>query len=529
MPAMVDSLYTQAFDAYQQADVQTIRKNYDEINRRYPLTGLMPQFIMLNALSYAQIRDAKGLTDNLTELVDKYPKSEVAPLAEDILKKIKDGQPLLSDGSPITGFDWSLANPGDSTMTGGDGRTLAFSDSLDTEYLLLLMFRSNTIDRNELLYEVADYNFSNYVIQTYDLNFETNPPYDILQIKGFNKFANIRSYLNKAFTEDGLFNKIDTSIVAIPISTDNYVKVLPRLGMEQYTTFFAEHYQDQLPILITHWNLNTSEIEDLVAEVTKSQQEEQTIKETEEIKEEEPKITPEIKTVPKVVTETRQPDKQTQQPVNDKQITADDLLTDDQRQALGKVDDAIKSVEEIISNPVDGIRGLFNKYKNRQNLTKEEKEALKEEERLEKQRQKELKALAKATQDSVRKTEKNRADSIARVEKAVQDSIETAEKQKKEQLRLEEQAKKDAEKATIKAREDERKRKEDERKERIRQQQERLHQQEQERKEKEKAREKERKEKERLQKERQRQREKERDEKEKAQERERKEKEKRKQ
>jgi len=524
MPVLQDSLYTQAFDAYQLADVQTVRNNYEEINRRYPLAGLMPKFTLLNALSYAQTRDAKGLTDNLTQLVNKYPKSDVTPLAEDILKRIKEGQLLLSDGSPITGFDWSTANLGDSTMVGKDGQALAFSDSLDTEYLLLLMFPSNTIDRNELLYEVADYNFSNYVIQTYDLSFDTNPPYDILQIKGFGKFANIRSYLNKAFTEDGLFNKIDTSIVAIPISTENYTNVLPRLGMEQYTAFFAGHYQDQLPVLIAHWNKNTGGIDDYMAQVTDQQAEK--VADNTKDKQPEDKTVPEIKIETEVITETKQPDKQIVPTVNDRQITADDLLTDDQRQSIGKVDDAVKSVEDVLSNPVDGIRGLFNKYKNREKLTKEEKAARKEEEKLEKQRQKELKAQTKAVQDSINKIEKARTDSIARAEKAVQDSIQTVEKQKKEQLRLEEQAKKDAEKAAVKARADERKHKEDERKEKIRLQEERQRQQEQERKEKEKAREKERKEKERLQKERQRQREKEREEKEKAQEHERKQKEK---
>jgi len=526
MPLLQDSLYNEAFNAYQLADVQTVRKNYEEINKKYPLTDLMPQFTLLNALSYAQTRDAKDLTENLTKLVSKYPKSDVTPLAEDILTRIKEGKLLLSDGSPITGFDWGMAYI-DSTQTGEGSKILAFSDSLDMEYLLLLMFKPNTVDRNELLFEVADYNFSNYVIQTYDLNFESNPLYDILQIKGFDKFSNVRSYLNKAFAEGGLIHKIDTSIMVVPIATDNYTRVLPRLGMEQYTAFFAEHFNEQLPQLIAYWNKDTDGIETYLAQVT-----EQKPAETGENKQPED-IKPEIK--PETTGQTRIipneiPKREPQQRGNDKQITADDLLSKDQLQGIGKVDDAIKSadkaVEEIFNNPVDGIRGLFNKYKNREKLTKEEKAERKEEERQEKQRQKELKAVAKAKQDSINKIEKVYTDSVARAEKAVQDSIQAVEKQRKQQLKLEEQAKKDAEKAAIKAREDERKRKEEERNQREQQQKERQRQLEQERREKEKARENERKEKERLQNERQRQREKERDEKEKAREKERREKEK---
>lgn len=517
MPLLQDSLYNEAYDAYSKADVQIVRNNYQAMRAKYPFTDMMPKFAFLNALSYAQTRDIKALGDNLTEVVQKYPKADVTPLATEILERIKEGRIILADGTPITEFDWSKAYLGDSAMVGQNGKTLAYSDSLNTEYLLLLMYKSNTIDRNELLYQVADYNFSNYVIQTFDLNFDTEPPYDILQVKGFESFANIRSYMNKAFGKEGLMHKMDTSILALPISVDNYTNMLPRLGLDQYMIFFSEHYEKQLPQLVAYWNNKgiidsltvqpaTDEsnvtLSELPDDITQPEKEEEIIKKDDEVV------------------------KQPEQPVNDKQINADDLLTKEQLEKAGKVNDVIESVEDIVNNPVDGIKNLFGKYKNKENLTKEEKAELKEQQRQEKQRQKELKAIEKARQDSIGKIEKIKADAIAKAEKAAQDSIKAVEKQRQQQIQLEQQQKKDAERAAIKAREDERKQKENERKERIRQQEERQRQQERERKDKEKAREEERKEKERQQKERLRQREKERDEKEKAREAERKEKEK---
>ncbi|WP_280645319.1 MULTISPECIES: hypothetical protein [unclassified Dysgonomonas] len=522
MPAMVDSLYNSAYNAYMAADVTTVRNDYETINRKYPLTDLMPKFSFLNALSYAQTRDARNLENNLRTLTEKYPKADVTPLATEILGKLRDGRILLSDGSPITDFDWSKAYASDSTLMGKDGEMLAFSDSLDTEYMLLLMFKTNTVDRNELLYQVADYNFSNYVIQTFDLSFETEPPYDILQMRGFKSFANVRSYVNKAFSEEGLMNKIDTAILAMPISVDNYTKALPRLGMEQYTTFFAEHFNEQLPVLIAHWNNDSIAFDSQMAQLAQQTLPDDNdgddnliaeVPDQQEDSTQQPAI--ESTTKIRVNQDIDKPVQQQEEPVNDKQITADDLLTKDQLKAAGKVDDAIKSVEEIISNPVDGIRNLFNKYNNREKLTKEEKAERKEQERIEKQQQKELKAIAKAKQDSINKIEKARIDSVARVEKQLEDSIKAAAKQKEEQLKLEKQEKENAAKAAIKAKEDARKQKEDERKAREQQQAERQRQREKERKEKEKAQEEKRKQKEKEQKERLRQREKERQEKEK--------------
>lgn len=505
MANLQDSLYNEAYSAYKRADVETVRRNYAAMDTKYPFTDLMPNFTLLNALTYAQVRDAGNLEVSLTDLVAKYPKSDITPLASEILDRLKDGKILLSDGSPITGFDWSKAYESADSLLASKGKVLQYSDTLDVPYMLLLMFKPKTIDRNELLYQVADYNFSNYVIQTFDLSFDTDPPYEVLQMKGFNSFAAIRSYLSKAYNEDGLVHHIDTSIVVMPISTDNYINVLPRLGLGQYMAYFSEHFADQFPQLIASWNgvEYVAPIQPEVAEavgVDESGNEEPDTKtETEPFKE------------PVIIskTEDKPVEKQPEKPTETKQVTGDDLLTKDQLEKVGQVNDVVEDIENIVNNPVDGIKSLFGRYKNRENLTKEEKAAQKEEERQRKQLEKEQRVIAKAYQDSIQKVEKNRTDSIARVEKALEDSINTAKKQAEEQKRLEERQKEEAAKAAVRAKEDARKQKEEERKEKERLQKERLRQRERERKEKEKAREEERKEKERQAEERRKQRQKE--------------------
>ncbi len=483
MASLQDSLYEATYQAYLSTDTKTVRDNYNTIQDKYPFGDLMPKFAFLNALSYAQTRDAVNLGNNLKELIDKYPKADVTPLATEILSRIKDGQILLSNGSPIRSLDWSRAFLSDSTMVGEDGKTIEYSDSLNTQYLLLLRFKANSIDRNELLYQVADYNFSNYVIQTFDLNFETDKVTETLQIRGFEKFSNIRSYINRAFEEDGLFHHMDTSIVAIPISVENYTTMLPRLGLDAYITFFAEHFGEQLPNLINYWK--THEIQMIETEDDEF-----------EYPADKPLVEPieeklssgDIKVVPdnnkEKPVDNKQPQKKDEEK-NKTDINADDLLTKDQLEAAGKINDALESVEDIVNNPVDGIKNLFGKFKNKEKLTKEEKAALKEEQRIEKALQKELKAIEKAKQDSINSAEK-----------AIQDSIQNAEKLKLQQQRAAELEKENTAKAIAKEKQDAIKQREAERKEKIRLQEERRRELEKERKEKEKAREQLRKQKE---------------------------------
>lgn len=497
MASLQDSLYNEAYAAYQHADIATVRRNYAAMNTKYPFTDLMPNFTLLNALTYAQERDAGNLETSLTDLVKKYPKSDITPLAGDILERLKSGRILLSDGSPVTGFDWSKAYQGADSLLASKGKTLQYSDTLDVPYVLMLMFKPKTIDRNELLYQVADYNFTNYVIQTFDLSFDTDPPYEVLQMKGFNSFAAIRSYLSKAYSKAGLIQHLDTAILVVPISTDNYINVLPRLGLEQYMAYFSEHFSEQFPQLIASWggekSVESAQPVDIAeAAVAKDlDREESKAKDIEEpVKE--PVIIPQTPAVSEKPVQ-----KQTETKVNDKQITGDDLLSKDQLQKAGEVNDVIGGISDVVNNPVDGIKSLFNRYKNREKLTKEEKQALKEEEKVRKEQDKQQKAIEKIRLDSINKVEKARTDSIANVEKALEDSIKAVNKQAEEQKRLEEKQKEDAAKAAVKAREDARKQKEADRKQKEREQKERLRQREKERKEKEKVKEQERKQKER--------------------------------
>lgn len=523
MPALVDSLYNSAYRAYIEADIETVRNDFETVKKKYPITDLMPKFAFLNALTYATTHDAQNLQANLKDLTGKYPDSDVTPYASEILSRINDGRVILSDGSPITEFDLNKVMAADSTMVGEDGTILTYSDNYDTEYMLLLMFKPKTIDRNELLYQVADYNFSNYVIQTFDLSFDTEPLNDILQIKGFKSFANIQSYIEKGFIQNGLFRQIDNSIFILPISVENYTKVFPSLGMDRYLSFFVEHFQDIMPQLIASWDTETRDTEDqpkTIIPIVAENKDNSAI-----VEDDKNQIVTEITKVDPQ-NENKEISKEQPKVVNDKEVNLEDVLSKDQVEKAGQINDAIEKVEDIVNNPVDGIKGLFNKYKNKQKLTKEEKAEFKAEEKLRKELLKQHKSREKAIADSIKKVEKIKADSLAKIEKAYQDSISTAKKAEEQRIKQEKEREKNALKAAEKAKEDARKQKENEREDKRREQKKRQQQLEKERKEKLKAQEKERKERERLQNERLKLREKERKEKEKAQEKARQEKEK---
>ncbi|NDV67316.1 tetratricopeptide repeat protein [Dysgonomonas sp. 25] len=495
MHSLQDSLYNATYEAYLDSDIQTVRGNYESLQSKYPFANLMPKFMFLNALTYAQTKDAGGLKTNLEKLVADYPDADVTPMAQGILDNIRDGRVLLSDGTPIRGMKWDIPYEGEDGEGIVDINQVQFADNLEVPYMLLLFYRANSIDRNELLYQVADYNFSNYIVQTFDLNFEQDLPLEMLQIKGFEQYANVRSYINKAFLPEGLAHKLDPSILMVPVSEENS-RLLLRKGIDEYITFYKDAFVNQTPQLVAYWAGENSLVdaytdEDLLADIPVTDDKKDLTSATPDKKPEttEPIRQPEREVVPREDIRSNVEKQQQERPVQNGQtpvsgqdgqynteIKASDIMSKDQI-------DLISSASDIAENPVDGLKGLFSKYKDNKKLTKEEKEELKEERRLQKEREKELKAIEKARQDSIQHVEKAVQDSIKQVERA---KIEEQKRIEEEKARIERE-KIEAQKAKEREREQARQQKETERKEKARQQEERRKNQDKEREERRKA------------------------------------------
>jgi len=539
LPTLQNDLYQSTYDAYIGSKINSVRQNYQTVKEKYPLSDLMPKFMFLNALTYAQTNDAKEFRDNLKELVDKYPNADVTSIASDMLQGVISGRPLIA-GGPARGMYWNIQFGGQDFAEADT--TLMFKDLPEDEHLVLMLFDPSKVKRNDLLYDVADYNFSNFVLQTFDLSFSAIGTFEMLQVKGLASFSDVSEYINKAFADSSLIQTIDSTIVIIPISNENFNVLQKGKSLNEYFDFFNATYKTSMPRLIAYWNqqLDNEEKEDkeeaekteeLLAEsgtsiinepVTIGEKEDaipdkqqdiplqETIPEKEndpqlpvreETKEENIQDKTETDNVDPIIAEEI-PEKQDDDIYNNEADTDAFINEEDVEKGISVAQDAAKTIEEVMSNPVEGIKNLIQNISNtssKPKLTKEEKEAEKEEKERLKQLQKEQKAKEKALQDSIKAVEKARVD-----------SIKLTEKEEAELEKIAERAKEDARKAAIKEKEDARKEREQDLKEKQRAREQEMKQKEKERKERQKQKEEEReqrakeKEKERKEKEKQR-------------------------
>ncbi|MDR2147441.1 MAG: tetratricopeptide repeat protein [Tannerella sp.] len=254
MDVVQDSIYEETYHRYLAEDTAAVRHNYLNFSQKYPLSVLMPKFMFLDALTYVQAGDPEGFKAALEVLTEKYPTADVSELAKEMLKGLLSGRQLMQ-GSFST-MTWNLrfgANP-DGSLSAEDSARI-FSDNKDIAHRLLLVYTRGALDRNQLLYAVAAYNFANFRVKGFDLGFEDVGNISMMTVSGFNNFTEVMDYYRMIYGENGYASAMDEFVTFFPISDENYDILMHGKTFEEYMSFFLKNHGEQYPELANRWKI----------------------------------------------------------------------------------------------------------------------------------------------------------------------------------------------------------------------------------------------------------------------------------
>lgn len=506
MDRVQDSIYQQTYDRYLAEDTAAVRRNYREVNAKYPLADLLPKFMFLDALTYVQAGDAEGFKNALKALVDKYPSADVTELAGEMLKGVLRGRMMVQGG--VRGMTWNLrfGVGDDGTLSAADSARV-FTAEPNTSYRMLLMYPTGSLDRNQLLFAVAAYNFANFMVKEFDLSFEEAGPMSMLTIHGFFNFDEVIHYYKMIYGKDGYAAALDKNVAILPISDDNYETLMRGKTLEEYVEFFEANFGEMAPELAARWKARM----EAEAEAAEMEEEKAKAAESENAPEGKSVVTPEEKqpereTVPPA-DKTGQPE--TQQPVvvpavKDTLLVVPTILTDTMAIRTGAdtlvVQPAVK--DTAVLEPSDTVPAEVAPADRPKELTLKEIEELRKREAAEEEaRKEEARKAFEAQQKADKELQQQKAkenEALLKKQKAEEEALLKAKADREKQLekdRKDKQKQVEAErKAKMKAREELRKQKERDYKERLKQKEKERKQKEREYKEKLKAKEKARKE-----------------------------------
>ena len=234
-----ETLYASAYDAYLNNRNDEVHKAYEYMSEKFPLSRIMPKFMFLHALAYVTDKDTEQFKVTLKELLEKYPDTDITPVASSYLKQLAQGRNLETSSSNVRGMLWDIRLGSDSVASANEMKEAAFTLNENEPHYLALLFPNDKVSANQLLYDVAMHNFSAFTVKDFDLELMNFSNLGMIVIKGCRDKAELKEY-RKKMLESTTF-VMPSGVRQVEISESNF-KILINEGrsFEEYFNFIGE-------------------------------------------------------------------------------------------------------------------------------------------------------------------------------------------------------------------------------------------------------------------------------------------------
>ena len=236
-----DSLYAATYEAFTADRHQEVRGNAQLSESRFPLGQHRPKFLFIEGLSLLNDGDASSCMERMKQVVEEFPQSEVSEMAGMILRGVQQGR-TLHGGKFDMGDVWSLRSAvsvsGDSTKVD----TLRFERN--AKYVFMLAYQPDSVNQNQLLYEMARYNFSNFLVRNFDIVIDQDAHgLSRMLLSGFLSYDEARQYARQLYTVEGNLKEMLHACRSLIVSEDNLRLLGTTYSYQDYEVFFEKQIE----------------------------------------------------------------------------------------------------------------------------------------------------------------------------------------------------------------------------------------------------------------------------------------------
>lgn len=245
-----DSLYTLTYQAFRDGEYDKVERNAQISRNRFPDGANRDKFLFIGGLSKLNDGDIKSCLADLKEVVSKYPDSRLSEMAGMIINGVDAGRRLYGGKFDLNDV-WTRRsielNDRDSTRQKG------YSPERNASFVFLLAYDPNKTNENQLLFEMAKYNFTSYMARSFDINIEDLEGLHRMQISGFNSYDEARQYANAVYQQPAI-KRLLGNVRAYAISEPNLKLLGTSHTYEEYEKFYSKHFAplpvSKLPLLL---------------------------------------------------------------------------------------------------------------------------------------------------------------------------------------------------------------------------------------------------------------------------------------
>lgn len=233
-----DSLYAETYKAYQEGNIELVKNNCNVSAQKYPLGAHRAKFLFLQASILLEEGNTAGFLAILKDIVANYPENEISQLAGLIAQGMQDGKLLQA-----TSFSsiWDIRNVTDETTSMPDSLKPQFNPERYQPYIFILAYPADSLNENQLLYEVAKYNFTNFMVRNFEISFTEQQGIGIMKITEFLNYDEAYFYRQSLYSDSTLAERLG-GIKSFIITEENLELLFKHYSFNDYQRFYEEQF-----------------------------------------------------------------------------------------------------------------------------------------------------------------------------------------------------------------------------------------------------------------------------------------------
>ena len=239
-----DSLYAATYDAFKAGRYNEVRAGVELSGSRFALGANRDKFVFIGGLSKLNDGDAAGCIEDMRTVVEKYPESGVAPLAGMIVKGVGEGRRLYGGKFDIDNV-WQRRA---AVLADSDSvATRQLSAERNTPFVYMTVYRPDSVDENRLLFNIARYNFTSYLVRNFDIAIEDVGGMHSMTISGFRNYDEALQYARQLHSQKPVA-QLMTHARSVIVSEENRQLLGQQFSYDDYDRFYTRHFA---PLKIT--------------------------------------------------------------------------------------------------------------------------------------------------------------------------------------------------------------------------------------------------------------------------------------
>ena len=265
-----DSIYTLTYQAFKEGKHEVVMHNSEISDKRFPTGANRDKFLFISGMTQLNEGKVSECLEKMNQVIAQYPNSRLSEMAGMIVNGVNAGRRLYGgkfDLSNVWAKRSDVLSSQDSTQQKG------FSADRNDRFVFLLAYSPDSVNENQLLFEVAKYNFTTYMARNFDISIEDLQGLHRLQVSGFQNYDEARQYANELHQQAGILCLISKARSYV-ISEPNLELLGRNFSYDDYDKFYTRHFA---PLKISKMRLLMEPTEIVVDK--DSQKEEDALKE----------------------------------------------------------------------------------------------------------------------------------------------------------------------------------------------------------------------------------------------------------